>query len=117
VLRAHREAQDAERDLAADEWREHGLVFCQPDGAPIDNRADWQEWSDILEEAGLSHAGTHSMRHSAATLALEQGIGLPVVQEILGHSDVRVTRGYTHVSSALARDGIARLDRKLFGEK
>ena len=40
LLREHRQAQDAERELAANEWREHYLVFCQPDGAPIDNRAD-----------------------------------------------------------------------------
>jgi site-specific recombinase XerD len=38
------------------------------------------------------------MRHSAATIALDEGIALAVVQEMLGHSDIRVTRGYTHVS-------------------
>jgi integrase len=117
LLRAHRELQDAERELAANEWREHGLVFCQPDGAPIDNRADWQEWADILAEAGLPHAGTHSMRHSAATIALDQGVALAVVQEMLGHADIRVTRGYTHVSTPLARDGAARLSGALLGEK
>jgi hypothetical protein len=31
------------------------------------------------------------MRHSAATIALDEGIGLAVVQEMLGHSDIRVT--------------------------
>jgi site-specific recombinase XerD len=36
------------------------------------------------------------MRHSAATIALEEGVGLAVVQEMLGHSDIRVTRGYTN---------------------
>jgi site-specific recombinase XerD len=55
------------------------------------------------------------MRHSAATIALE-GIALAVVQEMLGHSDIRVTRGYTHVSSLLAQDAAARVGRALFGE-
>ena len=115
LLRDHRQSQDTERERAANEWREHYLVFCQPDGAPIDNRADWQEWAGILAEAGLPHAGTHAARHSAATIALEQGIALTVVQEMLGHSDVRVTRGYTHVSSALSRDAAARMGRALLG--
>ena len=44
------------------------------------------------------------MRHSAATIALDEGVALAVVQEMLGHSDIRVTRGYTHVSSLLAQD-------------
>ena len=117
LLRAHRDQQTAERQLAANEWREHGLVFCQPDGAPLDPRADWQDWSDILAEAGIPHAGTHAMRHSAATIALDQGVALAVVQEMLGHSDIRVTRGYTHVASPLAEDAAARMGRALFGEK
>jgi site-specific recombinase XerD len=34
----------------------------------------------------------HAMRHSAATIALDEGVALAVVQELLGHSDIRVTR-------------------------
>ena len=47
---------------------------------------------------------------------LQQGFALAVVQKMLGHSDVRVTRGYTHVSSLLAQDAAARLGRALFAE-
>jgi site-specific recombinase XerD len=97
-------------------WHDHGVVFAQENGRPLDPRADWQEWADILAAAGLPHHGVHAMRHSAATIALDEGVALAVVQEMLGHSDIRVTRGYTHVSSVLAQDGAARLGRALFGE-
>jgi site-specific recombinase XerD len=116
ILKIHREAQQLERETAANLWQEHGVVFAQENGRPVDPRADWQEWSDILAEAGIPHAGTHTMRHSAATIALDQGVALAVVQEMLGHSDIRVTRGYTHVSSLLAQDAAARLGQALFGE-
>jgi integrase len=49
-----------------------------------------QEWPDILADAGLPHLGVHAMRHSAATIALDEGVALAVVQELLGHSDIRV---------------------------
>ena len=39
-------------------------------------------------------------RHSAATVAIEQGVALSVGQEMLGHFDIRVTRKYTHATSA-----------------
>jgi integrase len=115
ALRAHKAKQAAERLAAANVWEDHDLVWCQPNGKPIDSRADWQEWSDILSEAGIEHAGTHAMRHSAATIAIDQGIALPVVQEMLGHSDIRVTRDYVDVSSPLAQDAAARIGKALFG--
>jgi integrase len=115
VLRAHRVAQSRERLAAANVWEDHDLVFAQENGRPVDPRADWREWSAILAAAGLPHAGTHQMRHSAATIALGEGVALPVVQEMLGHSDIRVTRGYTHVSSPLAEDAADRVGRALFG--
>jgi site-specific recombinase XerD len=55
------------------------------------------------------------MRRSAAILALDEGIAIAVVQEMLGHPDFRVTRGYTRVSSLLAQDAAARVGRALFG--
>ncbi|HSS90017.1 MAG TPA: tyrosine-type recombinase/integrase [Streptosporangiaceae bacterium] len=115
VLKSHRAAQAAERLAAANVWEDHDLVFCQPNGRPVGQRADWQEWADILKAAGLPHHGVHAMRHSAATIALGEGVALAVVQEMLGHSDIRVTRGYTHVSSPLAEDAAARVGRALFG--
>ena len=115
MLRDHRGAQYQEMLLAANLWQDNELVWCQPNGRPIDGRADWQEWSDILTEAGLPHLGVHAMRHSAATIAIDEGIALTVVQEQLGHADIRTTRGYVHVTSPLAEAAAARVGKALFG--
>jgi integrase len=114
ILREHQQAQGLERALAAETWSEHHLVFCQPNGQPIDPRNDWQEWADILQNAGLEHRGVHAQRHTAATLLLDQGVALAVVQEMLGHSDIRVTRGYTHVSSPLTIEAARRIGAVLW---
>ena len=39
----------------------------------------------------------HSLRHTAGTLAVQNGVGLRQVQELLGHADLRTTAIYTHV--------------------
>jgi integrase len=40
------------------------------------------------------HVVFHSSRHTFATLALNQGIPVEVVSEVLGHSDIRTTQVY-----------------------
>jgi integrase len=115
-LREHRSAQFEAKMLAASEWQDLGMVFCQWNGRPVDPRRDWQEWSDLLEAAGVPHRGVHGGRHTAASLAIEAGTALTVVQEMLGHSDIRVTRGYVETSSPQSRRAAKAMGRALFGE-
>lgn len=103
-LRTQLAAQNVERVLADGAWREHDLVFARPDGRPIDPSDDYAEWRSILDAAGVPRARLHDGRHTAGTILLALGVNIRVVQEILGHSDVRVTQGYVHVASELARE-------------
>lgn len=78
-------------------------MFTQEDGGPVDPRRDWRTWQDILVEAGAPRARVHAMRHTAATTLLALGADLAVVQEVLRHTDIRMTRAYTHVAEKLTR--------------
>ncbi|WP_260604094.1 site-specific integrase [Streptomyces sp. WAC00469] len=115
LLRAHRASQLRERLAAGNLWEENDLVFCQPNGKPIDPRRDWAEWGEILAAAGVEAKRVHDGRHTAATLLVENGVGLRVVMELLGHSQMRVTQRYSHVSSALAEEAASKVGKALWG--
>ena len=56
--------------------------------------------TQLLYGCGLrlrKRVGCHTMRHSYATHLLENGINIRMVQELMGHKDVKTTEIYTHV--------------------
>ena len=115
-LRAHRAEQAAERLRAGNVWEDHGLVFVQPTGKPIDPRADYGAWKQLLVDAGVRDARLHDARHTAATLLLSQGVPARVAMEILGHSQISLTLGtYSHVVPELQRDAAEKVGRALWG--
>jgi integrase len=115
-LRAQRSQQRIERLAAGPMWEDHDLVFCQPNGRPLDPRGDHRAWRELLTSAGVRPARLHDARHTAATLLLQQGVPARVAMEILGHSQISLTLGtYSHVVPELANEAAKRMGEALWG--
>lgn len=91
VMRSHYERQQAERQVAGDNWVENGLIFTNSIGGAIYPRNLLREFYKILKIAGLPKIRFHDLRHTAASLMLNAGIPVIVVSRRLGHSKASIT--------------------------
>ncbi len=61
-------------------------------------------WQRLREKAGLPRLRIHDLRHQYASFLVNSGRTLFEVQQILGHSDPKVTMRYSHLSSKALQD-------------
>ena len=100
--------QDEKRQIA--DYDDNNLVFATHSGKPLDPRNMQRTFQAVLKRAGLSGFHIHCLRHTFATRGLEQGIELRVLQELLGHSTIKITADlYTHVLPDMKKDSIMKL--------
>ncbi|MEU2065194.1 site-specific integrase [Streptomyces sp. NPDC013455] len=113
-LKLHHEQQQREHEAAGTTWQHDGHVFTTAQGRPIDPTNITRTFTTLLRKAGLRRIRFHDLRHSTATLLLEQGIELVVIKELLGHAHIGVTATvYAHVRLRLQRDAIDALGTAL----
>jgi len=95
--------QEGRARLVADDLGEDH-VFLSRTGHPLSSSDVQRRLARYLAKAGAP-IGTspHTLRHSFATHMLEGGADLRVIQELLGHSSLRTTQVYAHVSAAHLR--------------
>jgi len=74
------------------------LVFANPDGTPLMPNSISATVSRICKRLGLPKGvSLHTVRHTHASLLLEEGAGLATISERMGHSSVRTTADiYSH---------------------
>ena len=91
------------------------LVFTSTTGTPIrKSNLIRREFKHLLRRAGLPDIHFHDLRHTAATLLLQQGVHPKVVQERLGDAQISLTLDtYSHVIPSLQREAAASLDALL----
>ena len=90
VLRTLRDASEAPSEY----------VFPHPQnvGRPLgDIGAFWRRHRGRI---GISDVRLHDLRHSFASEAVRQGVPIPIVSKLLGHSKIEMTMRYIHSSNA-----------------
>lgn len=86
-------------------------VFVNPrTGTCWSNTKFGEQWRKIREKAGLPNLKFHDLRHTVATRLLKENIPVPVVRDLLAHSDIKTTMIYNQTDSLDMMHAISVLD-------
>jgi integrase len=97
ALRRHRDAQLLERGLAGPAYEDNDLMFADQLGRPVHPQRLTERFARHRKAAGIPVGSLHVLRHTAATIALTNGIPLHVVAARLGDDPKTILATYAHL--------------------
>ena len=87
-------------------------MFSTRSGNPINPRTFREAYYRVIKKAGLPPIRFHDLRHTHATLLLQQGVHPKVVSERLGHTSINMTLDlYSHVIPSIQKEAAEMFDR------
>ena len=89
-------------------------VFPSPTGGPISPDSVLHMLHRVLKRAGLPRVRFHDLRHTFATLALQNGVDIKTVSGMLGHFSAGFTLDtYAHVTTVAQKEAAKAMERVL----
>ncbi|MCP4307813.1 MAG: tyrosine-type recombinase/integrase, partial [bacterium] len=94
-----------------------GFAFARPDGSPVNPGLLSQTFQRFMSQSELLRIRLHDLRHTHATILLQQNVHPKVVSKRLGHSSIAFTMTvYQQVMPGMQAEAAATFGAAVFGE-
>ena len=103
----------ARQILARQPRGESPFVFPSPRDPSRPRGGDLPLWNRVRREAGIEDVRLHDLRHTHASHAVMNGVPVPVVSRLLGHSNTRMTLRYAHLGDRDIEQAAERVGRAI----
>jgi integrase len=118
ALRSYREVVEADQEILGTPLAGERLVFSKADGSPLLPNTVTHAFGKIARKAGTKGITLHSLRHSHASVMLQEGVSSRTVADRLGHSNVVITLGtYSHLTPGVKEEAATKFEEALHRAK
>lgn len=98
LLLKHKEEQEKEKAIVGDMWKQPEMVFTTSTGNFYDRSLLNAQFKRFLKKNTMPKLTIHGLRHTNASLMINNGFDVKVVSEHLGHCNVAITGDiYSHI--------------------
>lgn len=125
-LREYYSFRAKERDNLKDAWKgckdqdgnERNFVFSHPDGTPFHHERPYLWFRQFIKKNGLRYIRFHDLRHTSATLLINQGVHAKIISERLGHGNITTTMNiYGHALRSADQAAAAKFEKLLSSKR
>ena len=110
-VKAH---QERNRELCGYDYADDVHVCVWDNGTPQSPEYPYHALKRLEKKLELPNVRLHDLRHTVATLLVDDGTSIVKVRDLLGHDDIATTAGiYVHTGEAAKKDVSAAIDRIL----
>jgi integrase len=107
ALRKYKKVQAQEKLKQGALYQDNDLIVTTRFGTPVNPRHLLRSFYNLIKKANLPSIRFHDLRHTHATLMLQQGVHPKIVSERLGHSNTRITMDiYSHVLPSMQEEAV-----------
>lgn len=91
LLKRHKVEQNKERLKVGDLWQQSDRLFTTWDGKPMHPDTPYSWFREFQDKHGLPHISFHALRHTSATLLINEGLNVKALSARLGHAETSTT--------------------------
>ena len=108
---------DGKRDASLSRSMTNVYVFCKENGFKYSKDYVSKKFKEACRKANIDKSiHFHSLRHSFASYLVQQGVSLPTIKDLLGHTSITTTEIYSHLDLTSLKEAVKKFDKTNDGD-
>lgn len=112
VLKEYKEWQDNYIKELGSKWKGTDRIFTNDVGGHMNPSTCYKIFCKVTKKYGLEHIRFHDLRHTSASILINNGVNFKAVSERLGHSSINITSEiYAHTFESAKKESATAFDK------